>query len=74
MARVYNVQVHPIYDGHVNDHKVVHERGFPTEEEALRYVNEYNTPVLTMAVYAGPSSVDWYCSKCYNTGIRKRST
>jgi hypothetical protein len=56
MVIVHNVQVYPIYAGHVNDHKVLDEVEFPTVEEALRYVNEYNIPVgqpVTIAVYTG---------------------
>ena len=66
MTIIYNVQVYPIYAGHVNDHKVLDEVEFPTPEEALQYVNEYNTAVgkniislvvmsqpVTIAVYTG---------------------
>ena len=56
MTIIYNVQVYPIYAGHVNDHKVLDEVEFSTPEEALQYVNEYNTPVgqpVTIAVYTG---------------------
>lgn len=36
------VQVHPVYDGIVQTHKVKAEREFETKEEALRWVEYYN--------------------------------
>jgi hypothetical protein len=57
MAIVYNVQVHPIYADHVNDHKVMSEQEFATKEQALLYVSLWNfvnpTPYDTIAVYTG---------------------
>ena len=42
MAIVYNVQMHPVYAGHVNDHKVLAEREFDTAKEATDYVKFFN--------------------------------
>jgi hypothetical protein len=55
MKIVHSVQVHPIYSGHINDHKVITEVEFSTAEEALQYVKTYNNPApkSTIAVYAG---------------------
>ena len=55
MKIVYNVQVYPIYAGHINDHKVIIEVEFSTAVEALQYVKTYNNPpaISTIAVYTG---------------------
>jgi hypothetical protein len=42
MAIVYNVQVYPIYSGHINDHKVLHEREFDNKQEAIGWVAGFN--------------------------------
>lgn len=42
MAIVHNVQVYPIHDGHVNDHKVIREEEFKTREDALMWAGFYN--------------------------------
>jgi len=42
MAIVHNVQIYPIYAGHVNDHKVLGEEEFDTREDALMWVESYN--------------------------------
>ena len=42
MAIVYNVQVHPIHAGHVNDHKVVSEHEFDNFDEAKTFMEQYN--------------------------------
>ena len=42
MAVVHNVQVYPIHDGHVNDHKVIREEEFKTREDALMWAGFYN--------------------------------
>ena len=54
MAIVYNVQVHPIYSGHINDHKVLIEREFDTKQEAIEYRDWFNREVTNrIAVYQG---------------------
>ena len=54
MAIVYNVQVHPIYAGHINDHKVLIEREFDTKQEAIEYRDWFNREVTDrIAVYQG---------------------
>jgi hypothetical protein len=59
MAIVYNVQVHPIHAGHVNDHKVMSEQEFATKEQALLYVSLWNNVTKeskqyrSIAVYTG---------------------
>jgi hypothetical protein len=54
MAIVYNVQVHPIYAGHINDHKVPIEREFDTKQEAIEYRDWFNREVTNrIAVYQG---------------------
>ena len=55
MAIVHNVQVYPIFAGHVNNHKVMSEREFTRYEDAIEYINWYNnpTPYGTIAVYTG---------------------
>jgi CYTH domain-containing protein len=54
MAIVYNVQVHPIYAGHINDHKVLIEREFDTKQEAIEYRDWFNREVTNrIAVYQG---------------------
>ena len=55
MAIVYNVQVHPIYAGHINDHKVISEHEFSTEAQARAYVQRFNADTygLVIAVYQG---------------------
>ena len=54
MAIVHNVQVYPIYSGHVNDHKVLIEREFDTKQEAIEYRDWFNREVTNrIAVYQG---------------------
>ena len=55
MKTIHNVQVYPIYAGHINDHKVIIEVEFSTAVEALQYVKTYNNPpaINTIAVYTG---------------------
>ena len=54
MAIVHNVQVHPIYSGHVNDHKVLIEREFTRYEDAIEYRDWYNDGMADrIAVYTG---------------------
>ena len=54
MAIVHNVQVHPIYSGHINDHKVLIEREFDTKQEAIEYRDWFNREVTNrIAVYQG---------------------
>ena len=55
MAIVYNVQVHPIYQGHINDHKVILEREFTTYQDAIDYVEFFNNSGTygVIAVYTG---------------------
>ena len=54
MAIVHNVQVHPIYAGHINDHKVLIEREFDTKQEAIEYRDWFNREVTDrIAVYQG---------------------
>jgi hypothetical protein len=43
MAIVYNVQMHPVYAGHINDHKVLTEREFTTYQDAIDYVEFFNS-------------------------------
>jgi hypothetical protein len=40
---VHIIQVHPVYNGILQTHKVKAEREFETKEEALRWVEYYNT-------------------------------
>lgn len=42
MAIVYNVQIHPIYAGHVNDHKVISEHEFDNFDEAKTFMEQWN--------------------------------
>jgi len=42
MTVVHNVQVYPVYAGHVNDHKVIREEEFNTREDALMWAGFYN--------------------------------
>jgi len=42
MKIVHNVQVYPIYAGHINDHKVLMEREFDTKQEATAWAAGYN--------------------------------
>jgi hypothetical protein len=42
MMVVHNVQVYPVYAGHVNDHKVIREEEFNSREDALMWVEYYN--------------------------------
>ena len=42
MKTIHNVQVYPVYAGHVNDHKVIREEEFKTREDALMWVESYN--------------------------------
>lgn len=55
MAIVYNVQMHPVYAGHVNDHKVLAEREFDTAKEATDYVKFFNNLGAhgVVAIYQG---------------------
>ena len=59
MAIVYNVQIHPIHAGHVNDHKVIREEEFNTREDALMWAEFYNQHRVrwnidnVVAVYTG---------------------
>jgi hypothetical protein len=54
MAIVHNVQVYPIYSGHVNDHKVLIEREFTRYEDAIEYRDWYNDGMADrIAVYTG---------------------
>jgi len=39
---VHNVQVYPIYAGHINDHKVLMEREFDNKQEAIGWVAGFN--------------------------------
>jgi hypothetical protein len=58
MATVWNVQVHPVYADHVNDHKVVGEREFDTFDEAITFMEEFNEfrPYNEVATY--PFAID----------------
>jgi hypothetical protein len=60
MAIVYNVQVHPIHAGHVNDHKVLHEREFDNKQEAIGWVAGFNELCGDgqIAVYTGMIDTD----------------
>ncbi len=42
MMIVHNVQVYPVYAGHVNDHKVIREEEFNSREDALMWAESYN--------------------------------
>jgi len=55
MAIVYNVQMHPVYEGHINDHKVLTEREFTTYQDAIEYVEFFNSTGAhgVIAVYTG---------------------
>jgi len=56
MSIVYNVQVYPIYSGHINDHKVLSEREFTTYQDAIDHVEFFNSigaQGTTIAVYTG---------------------
>ena len=55
MAIVYNVQMHPVYAGHINDHKVLTEREFTTYQDAIDYVEFFNSIGAhgVIAVYTG---------------------
>jgi len=54
MKIVHNVQVYPIYSGHVNDHKVLIEREFDNKQEAIDYRDWFNRDVTDrIAVYTG---------------------
>ena len=55
MTIVHNVQVYPIYAGHVNDHKVLLEREFDNLQEAIGWVAGYNElcGAGQIAVYTG---------------------
>ena len=55
MAIVYNVQVHPIHAGHVNDHKVIGEHEFDNFDEARTFMEQFNLfgPYNEIAVYTG---------------------
>jgi hypothetical protein len=49
---VHIVQVHPVYSGIVQTHKVVDEQEFKTKELAEFFVKHYTEPTLK-AVYYG---------------------
>ena len=55
MKIVYNVQIYPIYAGHINDHKVLLEREFDNKQEAIGWVADYNElcEAGRIAVYTG---------------------
>jgi len=56
MAIVHNVQVYPIYAGHVNDHKVLREREFATKEQALDWIKfrgNFESDLNQKSVYTG---------------------
>ncbi len=56
MKIVYNVQVYPIYSGHINDHTVLHEREFDNKQEAIGWVAGFNAGQCgdgQIAVYTG---------------------
>ena len=55
MKIVYNVQVYPIYFGHINDHKVLLEREFDNLQEAIGWVAGYNEVCVPeqIAIYTG---------------------
>lgn len=55
MTIVHNVQVYPIYAGHINDHKVLLEREFDNLQEAIGWVAGYNElcGAGQIAVYTG---------------------
>jgi hypothetical protein len=57
MAIVYNVQVHPVYNGIVQFHRVLQEFEFNTEHEAVEYVKSYNAVMAStlerLAQYTG---------------------
>jgi hypothetical protein len=51
---VYIVQIHPVYDGILQTHKVVKEMEYSEYEFAEAMVNHYNeTATNTKAVYLG---------------------
>jgi hypothetical protein len=51
---VHIVQVHPVYNGILQTHKVKFEQEFPTKEEAVHWVNLFNYPATELqAVYYG---------------------
>ena len=60
MAIVHNVQVHPIYSGHINDHKVLIEREFDNKQEAHGWVAGYNEVCVPeqIAIYTGMIDTD----------------
>jgi hypothetical protein len=49
---VHIVQVHPVYNGILQTHKVVDEQEFETKELAEFFVKHYTEPTLK-AVYLG---------------------
>jgi hypothetical protein len=55
MAIVYNVQMYPVYEGHINDHKVLTEREFTAYQDAIDYVEFFNSMGAhgVIAVYTG---------------------
>ena len=58
MAIVYNVQVHPIHAGHVNDHKVISEHEFDNFDEAKAFMEQYNEFRPLNWVASWPSAID----------------
>jgi hypothetical protein len=54
---VHSVQVHPIYSGHINDHKVLIEFEYDAVELAEAYIEKFNSNPdmknIAIAVYAG---------------------
>ena len=57
MKIVHNVQVYPIYAGHINDHKVLIEFEYDTVEFAEAYIEKFNSNPdmknIAIAVYTG---------------------
>jgi hypothetical protein len=55
MAIVYNVQMHPVYERHINEHKVLTEREFTTYQDAIDYMEFFNSIGAhgVIAVYTG---------------------
>jgi hypothetical protein len=54
---VHNVQVYPIYAGHINDHKILIEFEYDTVELAEAYIEKFNSNPdmknIAIAVYTG---------------------
>ena len=60
MAIVYNVQIHPIHAGHVNDHKVISEHEFDNFDEAKAFMEHFNEfrPYNEVFVAEWPFAID----------------